>query len=188
MPEQCAGRRSASPLTRALMMVPAITASFRLWRQPGTVGEAVAGTVATNYGGRAPTRFAFRCKASQTVERLTQSDSPTPAYGFTLVEMAVVIVVSGLVMMGVLPALTGVRSANQRSLTQSNLQALMIATASYVQANGCLPCPTPASTVAAPASALCAAMPAPHRLFAACVVRAYGLPPIRVIGIINGHC
>jgi prepilin-type N-terminal cleavage/methylation domain-containing protein len=61
--------------------------------------------------------------------------------GFTLVEMAVVIVIMGLVMMTVLPALNTVRSANQLSLTQSNLRSLMLATASYVQANGCLPCP-----------------------------------------------
>ncbi|MFA4993908.1 MAG: type II secretion system protein [Bdellovibrionales bacterium] len=61
--------------------------------------------------------------------------------GFTLVEMAVVVVIMGLVMMTVLPALNTVRSANQLSLTQSNLRSLMLATAAYVQANGCLPCP-----------------------------------------------
>jgi len=61
--------------------------------------------------------------------------------GFTLVEMAVVLVVMGLVIMTVFPALVAVRSANQISLTQSNLRSLMLATAAYVQANGCLPCP-----------------------------------------------
>ena len=61
--------------------------------------------------------------------------------GFTLVEMAVVMVIMGLVMLTVLPALNTVRSANQVSLTQSNLCSLMLATAAYVQANGCLPCP-----------------------------------------------
>jgi type II secretory pathway pseudopilin PulG len=55
--------------------------------------------------------------------------------------MAIVLVVMGLVMLTVLPALTAVRSANQLALTQSNLRNLMLATASYVQANGCLPCP-----------------------------------------------
>ena len=64
-----------------------------------------------------------------------------PRAGFTLVEMAVVMVIIGLVMMAVLPALTSVRSASQRSLTQTNLHTLMLATAAYVQANGCLPCP-----------------------------------------------
>ena len=66
--------------------------------------------------------------------------------GFTLVEMAVVLVVIGLLIMTVFPALIALRMGGQRSLTQSNLQALMLATASYVQANGCLPCPTPAAT------------------------------------------
>lgn len=65
--------------------------------------------------------------------------------GFTLVEMAVVLVIMGLVMMTVFPALTSVRSASQQALTQSNLRSLMLATAAYVQANGCLPCPASAA-------------------------------------------
>ncbi len=65
--------------------------------------------------------------------------------GFTLVEMAVVLVVIGLVMLTIFPALTLLRSSSQRNLTQTNLQALMQSTAAYVQANGCLPCPTPAN-------------------------------------------
>ncbi|MDE2030296.1 MAG: prepilin-type N-terminal cleavage/methylation domain-containing protein [Alphaproteobacteria bacterium] len=68
------------------------------------------------------------------------------AGGFTLVEMAVVMVVMGLIMLTVLPALSIMRGANERELTQSNLHSLIIATAAYVQANGCLPCPAnPAS-------------------------------------------
>src|SRR5580704_2122951 len=63
--------------------------------------------------------------------------------GFTLVEMAVVLVIIGLLIMTVFPALIALRMGSQRSLTQSNLQALMLATAAYVQANGCVPCPVP---------------------------------------------
>ena len=66
--------------------------------------------------------------------------------GFTLVEMSIVLVVIGLIIMAVLPSLTAARAASQRSLTQANLQALMLATAAYAQANGCLPCPAPAAT------------------------------------------
>ncbi|MDR3424867.1 MAG: prepilin-type N-terminal cleavage/methylation domain-containing protein [Alphaproteobacteria bacterium] len=73
------------------------------------------------------------------------SKDDTSRSGFTLVEMAVVLVVMGLVMLTVLPALNTVRSANQLSLTQSNLRSLMLATAAYVQANGCLPCPAATS-------------------------------------------
>ena len=67
--------------------------------------------------------------------------------GFTLVEMSVVLVIIGLLILTIFPALTSLRAGSQRSVTQNNLQALMLATASFVQANGCLPCPTPASTV-----------------------------------------
>lgn len=71
---------------------------------------------------------------------------PWPQSGFTLVEMAVVLVIIGLLVMTVFPALTISRLAAQRSVTQNNLQALMLATAAFVQANGCVPCPTPAAT------------------------------------------
>ncbi len=67
--------------------------------------------------------------------------------GFTLVEMSVVLVVIGLIILIVYPALNAVRVSGQRSLTEANLQSLMRATAVYVQANGCLPCPTPATTI-----------------------------------------
>lgn len=63
---------------------------------------------------------------------------------FTLIEMSIVLIVIGLIILTVFPALTSMRSASQRALTDSNLAALMRATAVYVQANGCLPCPTPA--------------------------------------------
>jgi len=64
--------------------------------------------------------------------------------GFTLAEMSMVLVVAGVVMMIVFPALSYVRVSAQRSLTESNLQSLLRAAAVYVQVNGCLPCPTPA--------------------------------------------
>lgn len=61
--------------------------------------------------------------------------------GFTLVEMAVVVTIIGIVLMTVFPALTATRKANRLALTHSNLRSLMTATAAFVQANGCLPCP-----------------------------------------------
>ncbi len=97
--------------------------------------------------------------------------------GFTLVEMAVVIVIMGLVMMTVLPALNVVRSANQVSLTQSNMRSLMLATAAYIQANGCLPCPAiPGGTLAnfgkTGSGLACGACSAPQ-----------GIPPFAALGI-----
>ncbi len=64
--------------------------------------------------------------------------------GFTLVEMSIVLVVIGLIILIVFPALNAVRTNAQRSATDTNLQALLRATAAFAQANGCLPCPTPA--------------------------------------------
>ncbi len=70
-----------------------------------------------------------------------RNGTPNPSSAFTLAEMAIVMVVMGLVVLTVLPALNAVRSANQVALTQSNLRSLMLATAAFAQANGCLPCP-----------------------------------------------
>jgi type II secretory pathway pseudopilin PulG len=57
-----------------------------------------------------------------------------------------VLIVIGLVILIVYPALNAVRQGAQRSATDASLQALMRAAAVYTQANGCLPCPTPAAT------------------------------------------
>ena len=100
--------------------------------------------------------------------------------GFTLVEMAVVMVIIGLVMLTVFPALNAVRAANQVSLTQSNLRSLMLATAAYVQANGCLPCPGNAGASGAnfgrmgyvSAAVACGACPTPE-----------GIAPFVTLGI-----
>jgi prepilin-type N-terminal cleavage/methylation domain-containing protein len=62
--------------------------------------------------------------------------------GFTLVEMAVVVVIAGLIITAILPALQDMRRSTQLSTTQTNLQSLLRATAAYALANGCLPCPT----------------------------------------------
>jgi type II secretory pathway pseudopilin PulG len=61
--------------------------------------------------------------------------------------MAVVLVIMGLVMLTVFPALSMMRTASQTQATQAHLDALMTATAAFVQANGCLPCPTPAGAL-----------------------------------------
>lgn len=72
--------------------------------------------------------------------------STTSRKGFTLAEAAIVVVIMGLVMLAVLPTMTIIRSGQQRAATDQNLAALLRAAATYVQANGCLPCPSPASS------------------------------------------
>ncbi len=69
------------------------------------------------------------------------------SHGFTLIEMSLVLVIVGMVITTIFPTLKLVREYAQNQQTQSNLDTLIRATAAYVQANGCLPCPTPASTV-----------------------------------------
>lgn len=79
------------------------------------------------------------------VPRFKQRPSPRVASrpaGFTLVEMAVVVVIAGLIITALLPALQDMRRSTQLTATQTNLQSLLRATAAYALANGCLPCPT----------------------------------------------
>lgn len=67
--------------------------------------------------------------------------------GFTLVEMAVVVVIAGLILTALLPALLDIQRSGRLSATQTNMQSLLRATAAYALANGCLPCPTPGNKI-----------------------------------------
>jgi type II secretory pathway pseudopilin PulG len=71
--------------------------------------------------------------------------SRQPLKAFTLVEMAFVIVIVGLIALSILPVLQAEAKARAKSLTDANLQNLLRATTAFVQAHGCLPCPNPAS-------------------------------------------
>ncbi len=61
--------------------------------------------------------------------------------------MAVVVVVAGVIILAVLPALQAMQQGGRLSATQTNLQTLLRATAAYTLANGCLPCPTPGGAI-----------------------------------------
>jgi prepilin-type N-terminal cleavage/methylation domain-containing protein len=61
--------------------------------------------------------------------------------GFTLLEMAVVIVIIGLAMAMLIPTTRGMRDAENRTLVQKKLDALDTAMANFVAANRRLPCP-----------------------------------------------
>ncbi|NTU76735.1 MAG: hypothetical protein HGA90_02825 [Alphaproteobacteria bacterium] len=96
--------------------------------------------------------------------------------------MSGVLIIIGLIILTVYPALNAVRAGSQRNLTDGNLQSLLRATAIYTQANGCLPCPTPAATTGAgfgrvrgdTATAPCGNCPA---------TKAEGIPPFASLGI-----
>lgn len=68
---------------------------------------------------------------------------------FTLVEMSFVLIIVGIVILMVFPAMKAMREGTQRSATINNLYTLMRASAAFTQAHGCLPCPTPAGTYGA---------------------------------------
>lgn len=102
--------------------------------------------------------------------------------GFTLPEMAVAVTIVGLVVLTVFPALTAMRSGSQRSMTQANLQSLMQATAAYVQANGCLPCPTPASATGAGFGRVRGDSSAAPAACGTCTT-AEGIPPYMSLGL-----
>ncbi|MGE3623685.1 MAG: type II secretion system protein [Bdellovibrionales bacterium] len=106
-----------------------------------------------------------------------------PVSGFTLIEMAVVLVVIGLLIITVFPALKAVRVSGQRGATQSNLHTLMRATAAYVQANGCVPCPTPANTTGTGFGIVRGDATVTPPACGACTATPEGVPPFASLGL-----
>lgn len=101
---------------------------------------------------------------------------------FTLVEMSIVVVIAGIIVMALLPALLDIRRSAQLTATQTNLQTLMRATAAYTLANGCVPCPTPGDKIASRASEIGKVGTAGNRACAVCA-QADGIPPFASLGI-----
>jgi prepilin-type N-terminal cleavage/methylation domain-containing protein len=64
-----------------------------------------------------------------------------PQSGFTLVEMAIVIAIAGLILVGILPLLQGRKSGAELTTTRNNQEAIMVALATFAQRNGRIPCP-----------------------------------------------
>lgn len=61
--------------------------------------------------------------------------------GFTLVEMAMVLMIAGLLLAGLMPALSGQMEQRQRNETRKQLDDLQQALLGFAIANGRLPCP-----------------------------------------------
>lgn len=64
-----------------------------------------------------------------------------PAYGFSLVEMAVVLVILGFVMSALILPITAQRDANFFQQTENQLEQARKALIGFAQTNGRLPCP-----------------------------------------------
>ena len=63
--------------------------------------------------------------------------------GFTLIELAIVIIVMGLMMTGILAVMKAQMGGRDLSATKSNLHAAEVALKSYLAVNGAYPCPAP---------------------------------------------
>lgn len=74
------------------------------------------------------------------------SKSPNKAHGFSLVEMAMVIVILGLVLGALLLPLQAQRNQVAQSQTENNLEIARRALLGFAQANGRLPCPAVAAS------------------------------------------
>ncbi len=66
-----------------------------------------------------------------------------PQQGFTLAEVAIALSIIALAIGLLVPMVLGMRTAEQGRATNKNLEIVMQATAAYVQAHGCVPCPVP---------------------------------------------
>ena len=73
----------------------------------------------------------------------------TPQQGFSLIEMAIVLVILGMLLGGMLMPLSSQREVSQRQATERQLQEIRNALIGYAQANNRLPCPTISGTGAA---------------------------------------
>lgn len=75
------------------------------------------------------------------------------AFGFTLVEMAIVLVIVGLLLGGMLMPLSAQMDQRRNSETQKALDEINQALIGFAVANGRLPCPAPATTATGSAGA-----------------------------------
>jgi prepilin-type N-terminal cleavage/methylation domain-containing protein len=91
----------------------------------------VAGVLLARFGIRGG-----RLKIRASARRLSADD------GFTLIEMAIVMVVIGLLLSGGILALAPVIQSSKTTDTNSRLDRVEQALLVYVIQNGCLPCPT----------------------------------------------
>jgi hypothetical protein len=63
--------------------------------------------------------------------------------GFSLAEAAIALVIVATVIGAMVPSVLSMRAGEQARATRQNMETVMRASAAYVQANGCFPCPTP---------------------------------------------
>lgn len=69
--------------------------------------------------------------------------------GFSLIEMAVVLLILGTLMSGVLVAVTQTTESNRRSNARTQLRTIEEALYGYAQAFGSLPCPASVTSAGA---------------------------------------
>jgi type II secretory pathway pseudopilin PulG len=67
--------------------------------------------------------------------------------GFSLAEVALSLAIVAAILGAMVPSFIGLRAAEQARLTRSTMDGIMKAVGAYVQAYGCLPCPSPRSSI-----------------------------------------
>lgn len=101
---------------------------------------------------------------------------PSPQHGFSLMEMAIVLTIVGILMAGLLPTLSGQIEQKRRSETIKQMNEIRDALFGFAIINGYLPCPTiitdPSNAAYGTAPATCAADPS-----------AEGILPWRTLGV-----
>jgi prepilin-type N-terminal cleavage/methylation domain-containing protein len=77
--------------------------------------------------------------------------------GFSLIEMAIVLVILGMLLGGLIMPLSSQREVSQRQATERQLQEIRNALIGYAQVNNRLPCPAASGAGAAPSMAVACA-------------------------------
>ena len=75
------------------------------------------------------------------------------SYGFTLIEVAILLVIIGLISVGGLTVIRSVVDSQRLDLTANRLDLVEHAIQTYVEVNGCLPCPADGALVSTAANA-----------------------------------
>lgn len=81
-----------------------------------------------------------------TVHRRRRSATPRPGRGFTLVEMAMALMIVGLLLAGLIPTTSSQIEQRRRNETRKTLEEMKDALLGFAAANGRLPCPASATS------------------------------------------
>lgn len=103
--------------------------------------------------------------------------------GFSLAETALSLAIVGLVIAVMVPGLLSLQASESARATQTALEGVARAAAAFVQANGCFPCPTPATLANKPGFGVVRGDTSATPAACAGCSTAVGLVPFRSLGL-----